>query len=175
MAISQLAPAFAITNPHDFYVPGNPYTASELSAMAYQGLLRPQFGSSYVAADIPDTASQRAKSVRLTADRLIEGSWTATLLTAAWIYLGGQAPEVFEAATAQQHRGLSRATIIPTTLRHCDYLERVDIRDEDLRVIGGIVVTSPELTIKELEQIAGSQRHQHQAAHLSSAVRSRRL
>ena len=174
MTISQVVSPFAVLNPYNLYVPGNPYTASELSAMSYQGLLRPQFGPYYVAADLPDTASQRAKSVKMAAEQLIEGNWTATLLTAAWIYLGGQAPEMFEAATAKQHRGMSRAKIMPTTLRHCDYLQREDLSDHDLRVIGGVVVTSPELTIDELAKIGGSPRHQHKAQQLSTLVETTR-
>lgn len=138
--------------------------------MSYQGMLRPQFGPYYVDTHLPDTPSQRAKSVKMVAEQFIEGSWTATLLTAAWIYLGGQAPEMFEAATAEQHRGKSRAKIIPATLRHCDYLQRKDLDDQELRVIGGVVVTSPELTIEELTKIGGSQRHQVRAQQLSSLI-----
>lgn len=161
---------FSVVNQYNLYVPGNPYTASELSAMAYHGVLRPQFGPYYVDVDLPDTPSQRAKSVRMVADQLIDGSWTATLLTAAWIYLGGQAPEMFEAATATPHRGATRATVMPTAFRHTDYLQRSEIDEEDLRVVGGVVVTSPELTIEDLLRIGGSKRHQQQAHQLCALV-----
>jgi len=160
----------SVTNQYNLYVPHEPYTPSELSAMAYHGVLRPQFGPYYVDADLPDTASQRAKSVRMAAERLIEGDWTATLLTAAWIYLGGHAPEMLEAATALQHRGASRNRVIPTALRHADYLRHDEIDQEDLRVIGGIVVTCPELTIEELLRIGGTRRHQLKAQQLCAYV-----
>lgn len=138
--------------------------------MSYHGMLRPQFGPYYVDVDLPDTAAQRAKSVRMVADRIIDGSWTATLLTAAWIHLGGQPPEMLEAATASSHRGTSRSKLIPTALRHCDYLQREDVGDEDLRVIGGVVVTSPELTIEDLLRIGGHARHQDIAWKLCAFV-----
>lgn len=166
---------WTITNDYDLYVPHNPYTASELSAMAYQGVLRPQFGPYYVDNGLPDTPSQRAKSVRMVGEQLIEGSWTATLLTAAWIHLGGQAPEMFEAATAVAHRGKSRSTVMPTALRHCDYLGDDSIHEDDLRVIGGVVVTSPELTIEDLLRLGGRARHQDQARRLGALTDRDRL
>lgn len=164
-----------ITNQYDLYVPRNPYTASELSAMAYHGVLRPQFGPYYVDSGLPDTASQRAKSVRMVGEQLIDGSWTATLLTAAWIHLGGQAPEMFEAATAVTQRGKSRSTLMPTALRQCDYLSDASIEEDDLRVIGGVVVTSPELTIEELLRLGGQARHRQQARQLCPLTERDRL
>ena len=161
---------FSVINQYNLYVPGNPYTASELSAMSYHGVLRPQFGPYYVDLDLPDTASQRAKSVKMVGDQLIDGSWTATLLTAAWIHLGGQAPEMFEAAAAVSHRVSSRAGVMPAAIRHTDYLQRAEIDDEDLRVIGGVVVTSPELTVEDLLRIGGTPRHQEKARQLCTVV-----
>lgn len=161
---------FSITNEYHLYVPNNPYNASELSAMAYHGMLRPQFGPFYVDIDLPDTASQRAKSVRMIGERLISGSWTATLLTAAWIHLGGQAPEFFEAATACTTRQRKRSRIMSSAIRQSDYLERSDISDEDLQIIGGVVVTAPELTIMDLLRIGGTQRHQDRAYELLDRV-----
>lgn len=158
------------TNHHNLYVPGNPYSRSELSAMCFHGVLRPQFGPYYVDATLPDTASQRAKSVRMAAEQLIEGSWTATLLTATWIHLGGIAPEMLEAATAMAHRGAARHRVVSTALRHADYLHRADVRDEDLQVIGGVVVTSPALTIEELLKIGGTSRHRNKARQLCELV-----
>lgn len=170
MTFTDTQPAMTMTNEYHLYLPGNPYTASELSAMAYQGMLRPQFGPYYVDVDQPDTASQRAKSVRMVAEQIIKGSWTATLLTAAWIHLGGQPPEMLEAATATSHRGTSRSKTMSTALRHCDYLGLENVGEEDLRVIGGVVVTSPELTIDDLLKIGGHERHQHIARRLCALV-----
>lgn len=143
--------------------------------MAYHGVLRPQFGPYYVDSGLPDTASQRAKSVRMVGEQLIDGSWTATLLTAAWIHLGGQAPEMFEAATAVTQRGKSRSTLMPTALRQCDYLSDASIEEDDLRVIGGVVVTSPELTIEDLLRLGGRARHQDQARRLGALTDRDRL
>ena len=161
---------FSVINQYSLYVPNDPYTASELSAMSYHGVLRPQFGPYYVDTELPDTSSQRAKSVRMAGEQLIDGSWTATLLTAAWIHLGGQAPEMLEAATAVSHRLIARASIIPAALRHTDYLQRTEIDEEDLRVIGGIVVTSPELTVEDLLRIGGTPRHVQKARELCAFV-----
>ncbi len=163
MTLSHNDAPFSMTNEYHLYVPNNPYNASELSAMAYHGMLRPQFGPFYVDIDLPDTASQRAKSVRMIGERLISGSWTATLLTAAWIHLGGQAPEYFEAATACTTRQRKRSRIMSAAIRQSDYLERPDISDDDLQIIGGVVVTAPELTVMDLLRIGGTQRHQDRA------------
>ena len=161
---------FSVVNQYGLYVPDEPYTASELSALSYHGVLRPQFGPYYVDIDCPDTASQRAKSVRMVGEQLLEGNWTATLMTAAWIHLGGQAPEMFEAATATSHRLTARASLMPAALRHLDYLQRFEIDEDDLRVIGGIVVTSPELTVEDLLRIGGTQRHLTKARELCAVV-----
>lgn len=163
-------PYDAVTNQYNLYVPHEPYSPSELSAMAYHGVLRSQFGPYYVDTDVPDTAAQRAKAVRMAGEQLIEGDWTATLLTAAWIHLGGQAPEMLEAGTATYQRTRLRSRIIPTALRHIDYLQRPDVADEDLLIIGGIVVTSIDLTIAELLCAGSTQRHQDQARQLASVV-----
>src|SRR5699024_7556641 len=127
---------------HNIFVPHNPHTPSELSAMAYQGLLRPQFGPYYVANTIPDTPAQRAKSVQLIGQQMIEGPWTAIHFTAAWIHLGGQAPENFEASTRQPQRSRRKRRIMPALLQHDNFSQRNDIADDDLIVIGGVVVTS---------------------------------
>lgn len=174
MTIFHSQTPWPVTNQYDLYVPRAPYTASELSAMAYHGVLRPQFGPYYVDRDLPDTPAQRAKSVRMVGEQLIDGPWTATLLTAAWIHLGGQAPELFEAATAVAHRGKSRSTLMPTALRHWDYLSD-DTVQEDLRVIGGIVVTSPELTIEELLRLGGHERHRQRVRQLCTLTKRDRL
>lgn len=170
MSISHDDAPFSTTNEYHLYVPNNPYNASELSAMAYHGMLRPQFGPFYVDVDRPDTASQRAKSVRLIGERLISGTWTATLLTAAWIHLGGQAPEFFEAATACTTRQRKRSRITPSAIRQSDYLERADVSEDDLQVIGGVVVTAPELTIMDLLRLGGTQRHQDRAYELLDRI-----
>lgn len=103
-------------------------------------------------------------------EQLIEGHWTATMLTAAWIHLGGQAPEMFEASTATYQRARLGSRIIPTAFRHIDYLERADVADEDLLVIGGIVVTSIELTIKDLLRTGRTPRHHDRARELANKV-----
>ena len=149
----------SITNHYDLYVPYDPFSPSELSAMTYHGLLRPQFGPYYVDVTTPDTPAQRAKAVRLAGERLVDGDWTATMLTAAWIHLGGQAPEMFEASTANYQGTRSRSKIIPTAFRNIDYLQRSDIVDKDLLVIGGTVVTSPELTVEDLLRGGRTARH----------------
>lgn len=138
--------------------------------MAYHGMLRPQFGPYYVDAEVSDTASQRAKSVRLAGDRLVRGEWTATLLTAAWIHIGGQAPEMFEAATVWYQKSPLRSRVIPSAFRHIDYLRREEVSDEDLLVIGGVVVTAPELTIEDLLRVGGTARHQQCALELACRV-----
>lgn len=160
----------SITNHYDLYVPHEPYSPSELSAMTYHGVLRPQFGPYYVDVTTPDTASQRAKGVRLAGEQLIAGDWTATMLTAAWIHLGGQSPEMFEAATATYQGTRLRSKIIPTAFRHIDYLQRSDIADEDLLVSGGIVVTSLELTIEDLLRTGRTARHHSCAGELANQV-----
>lgn len=138
--------------------------------MAYHGVLRSQFGPYYVDVATSDTAAQRAKGVRLAGEQLIEGDWTATMLTAAWIHLGGQAPEMFEAGTAKYQRGRLRSSIIPSAFRHIDYMQRSDIADEDLLMIGGIVVTSMELTIEDLLRTGCTPRHHDRARALSEMV-----
>lgn len=138
--------------------------------MAYHGMLRSQFGPFYVDTDMPDTASQRAKSVRMVGERIISGTWTATLLTAAWIHLGGQAPELFEAATASTTRQRARSRLMPSVIRQSDYLERVEVSEDDLQVIGGVVVTGPELTVVDLLRIGGTLRHQARAIELLDRV-----
>ena len=168
-----------MTNEYHLYVPNSPYNASELSAMAYHGMLRPQFGPFYVDIDMPDTASQRAKSVRMIGERIISGTWTATLLTAAWIHLGGQAPELFEAATASTTRQRARSRLMPSAIRQSDYFERAEVSEDDLQVIGGVVVTGPELTVVDLLRIGGTLRHQARAReildHVNLATLRRRL
>ncbi|TQL72768.1 hypothetical protein FB556_1437 [Enteractinococcus coprophilus] len=159
-----------MTNEYHLYVPNNPFNASELSAMTYHGMLRPQFGPFYVDIDLPDTASQRAKSVRMVGERLISGSWTATLLTAAWIHLGGQAPEIFEAATASIPRKRRRSRIMPSAIRQSDYLDRAEVSEDDLQVIGGVVVTAPELTIVDLLRVGGVQRYQARVYELFNRI-----
>lgn len=159
-----------MTNEYHLYVPNNPFNASELSAMTYHGMLRPQFGPFYVDIDLPDTASQRAKSVRMVGERLISGSWTATLLTAAWIHLGGQAPEIFEAATASIPRKRRRSRIMPSAIRQSDYLDRAEVSEDDLQVIGGVVVTAPELTIVDLLRVGGVQRYQDRVYELFNRI-----
>lgn len=168
-------PLDTVTNQHNVYVPHDPYSPSELSAMAYHGVLRSQFGPYYVDMGTPDTAAQRAKGVKTAGEQLIVGNWTATLLTAAWIHLGGQAPEMFEAATAVYQRTRLRSKIIPTAFRHIDYMQRSDVMDEDLLVVGGVVVTSIELTIEELLCFGGTQRHFERAHQLASFVEPARL
>lgn len=170
MVISQHEAHFADTNEHNLYVPNDPYTASELSAMAYHGALRPQFGPYYIDIDMPDTAAQRAKSVRLAGQRLLDGKWTATMFTAAWIHLGGQAPELFEAATATQKRPKPGSRLMPMAVRHTDYLQRSQVAEDDLLVIGGIVVTGLALTIEDLLRIGGTPRHQLRAGMLAKRV-----
>lgn len=156
------ATASAMPTEH-LYLPNTPYSASELSAMAYHGLLRPQFGPYYVESGQPDTPVQRAKSVKLVGDHLVDDQWTATLLTAAWIHLGGPAPEFFEAATAAVSRPKQRGQLMPHVLRHTNYLERNDVCDDDLLVVGGVIVTSVPATIEDLLRIGGTRRHQHKA------------
>lgn len=138
--------------------------------MAYHGMLRPQFGPYYVDAAVSDTASQRAKSVGLAGDRLVRGEWTATMMTASWIHLGGQAPEMFEAATVTYQKSRLRSRVIPLAFRHIDYLGRDEVSDEDLLVIGGVVVTAPELTIEDLLRVGGTARHQQCALELACRV-----
>lgn len=157
----------SVTNQYNLYVPYDPYSPSELSAMAYHGVLRPQFGPYYVDQDVPDTAAQRAKSVRTAGEQLIVGEWTANLLTAAWIHLGGQAPEMLEAGTTTHQRTRLRSRIVPTALRQMDYLDRSDVADDDLLVIGGIVVTNIELTIEDLLRYGGTPRHLDRARKLA--------
>lgn len=164
-----------VTTEHQLYVPGNPYNVSELSAMAFHGMLRPQFGPFYVDVDVPDSASQRAKSVRMVGDHLIGNDWTATLLTAAWIHLGGQAPELFEAATAATTRKHARSRLMPSAIRSVDYLSRAEISDDDLQVIGGVIVTSPELTVVDLLRIGATERHQIRATELLPRVNMQSL
>ncbi|GAA4110028.1 hypothetical protein [Enteractinococcus coprophilus] len=170
MTTSHSASPFLMTNEYHLYVPNNPFNASELSAMTYHGMLRPQFGPFYVDIDLPDTASQRAKSVRMVGERLISGSWTATLLTAAWIHLGGQAPEIFEAATASIPRKRRRSRIMPSAIRQSDYLDRAEVSEDDLQVIGGVVVTAPELTIVDLLRVGGVQRYQARVYELFNRI-----
>ena len=57
-----------------------------------------------------------------------------------------------------------------SAIRQSDYLERSDISDEDLQIIGGVVVTAPELTIMDLLRIGGTQRHQDRAYELLDRV-----
>lgn len=152
------------------YGPNMPYTASELSAMAYHGMLRPQFGPYYVDVDIPDTAAQRAKSVKLVGDHTIDGDWSATLLTAAWIHTGGQCPELFEATTITSPRMKERSEMMPKMLRHASSWEQSDDDQEDLLVIGGAVVTSPSRTIEDLLRIGATRRHQFKALELLPLV-----
>lgn len=160
----------SVTNHYNLYVPYDPYSPSELSAMAYHGVLRPQFGPYYVDVTTPDTAAQRAKSVRMAGEQLIEDDWTATMLTAAWVHLGGQAPEMFEAGTAKYQRARLRSQIIPTAFRHIDYLQRPDLADDDLLVIGGVIVTSIELTIEDLLRAGRTRRHHDRALALAAMV-----
>ncbi|WP_022870701.1 hypothetical protein [Yaniella halotolerans] len=160
----------SITNRYDLYVPDDPFSPSELSAMAYHGLLRPQFGPYYVDATTPDTAAQRAKAVRYAGEQLIDRDWTATMLTAAWIHLGGLAPEMFEASTATYQKTRSRTKIIPTAFRHIDYMQRSDIAEQDLLVIGGTIVTSLELTLEDLLRSGRTARHYKCAEELADLV-----
>ncbi len=164
-----------MTNEYHLYVPHDPFNPSELSAMAYHGMLRPQFGPFYIDIDMPDTASQRAKSVRMVGERIISGSWTATLLTAAWIHLGGQAPELFEAASAASKRQKIRSRIMPAAIRQSNYFQREDVSEDDLQVIGGVVVAGPELTILDLLRIGGTLRHQDRASDLLNRIDLDRL
>lgn len=157
---------------HNLFVPHEPHTPSELSAMAFQGLLRAQFGPYYVAKNIPDTPAQRAKSVQLIGEQLIDGPWIAIHFTAAWIHLGGQAPENFEAATRKPQRSRRNRKIMPALLQHENYSQRNDITDENLVVIGGVVVTSIELTMHQMSACHHSLRHQHTAALLENLVTS---
>src|SRR5699024_12572485 len=85
----------SVTNQYGLYVPHDPFSPTELSAMAYHGMLRAQFGRYYVDADLPDTATQRAKAVRMAAEHILTGDWTATLRTAAWIQTGSQDRALF--------------------------------------------------------------------------------
>lgn len=160
----------SITNHYNLYVPDEPFSQSELSAMAYHGLLRPQFGPYYADTTTPDTPAQRAKAVRLAGEQLVNGDWTATMLTAAWIHMGGQAPEMFEASTALYQGTRSGSKIIPTAFRHNDYLQRSDIVDKDLLVIGGIVVTSVELTLEDLLRSGRTNRHYNCAEELTALI-----
>lgn len=160
----------SVTNQYGLYVPYDPFSPAELSAMAYHGILRPQFGPYYVEADLPDHATQRAKAVRMTAEHLITGDWTATLLTAAWIHAGGQAPEMLEAGTADCQKSRSRSGIHPAALRHIDYLQRSELADDDLLVIGGVVVTNIALTIEDLLRLGGTSRHQVRALELIQMI-----
>lgn len=158
----------SVTNRYNLYVPYEPYTPSELSAMAYHGVIRPQFGPYYVDQEVPDTPAQRAKAVRMAGEQLIIGEWTANLLTAAWIHLGGQAPEMLEAGTATHQRTRLHSRIVPTACRQMDYLQRHDIADDDLLIIGGVVVTNIEVTIEDLVCFGGTPRHVDRARQLAS-------
>ncbi len=160
----------SVTNQYGLYVPHDPFSPNELSAMAYHGVLRAQFGPYYVDADVPDTATQRAKAVRMAAEHVITGDWTATLLTAAWIHAGGQAPEMLEAGTAEYQNSHSRLGVHPAALRHVDYLQRPELEDDDLLVIGGVVVTNVALTIEDLLRLGGTPRHQSRALELTQMI-----
>src|SRR5699024_11662928 len=89
----------SVTNQYGLYVPHDPFSPTELSAMAYHRMLRAQFAPYYVDADLLDTATQRANAVRMAAEHIITRDWTATLLTAAWIHNGEQQPEMIKAGT----------------------------------------------------------------------------
>jgi len=160
----------SVTNQYGLYVPHDPFSPTELSAMAYHGILRAQFGPYYVDADLPDTATQRAKAVRMAAEHIITGDWTATLLTAAWIHTGGQAPEMLEAGTAEYQKSRSQPGVHPMALRHVDYLQRPELAEDDLLVIGGVVVTSVALTIEDLLRLGGTPRHQSRALELTKMI-----
>lgn len=157
-----------VTNQYNLYVPFEPYSPAELSAMTYQGILRPQFGPYYAHVSVADTSTQRAKSVKMAGDRLIKGDWTAAMLTAAWIHLGGQAPEMLEAETTEYQKSRGRSRLIPLALRHVDYLTREEVAEDDLLVIGGVVVTGLALTIEDLLRLGGTARHQQRAKELAA-------
>lgn len=160
-------PLDSVTNQYQLYVPYEPYSPAELSAMAYHGLLRDQFGPYYVDTELPDTTAQRAKAVKMAGEQLVTGEWTARMLTAAWIHLGGQAPEMLEAGTATYQRARLRSRIIPTALRHLDYQHSPDVADEDVLMVGGVMVTSIDLTVKELLDCGGTRRHIDKAGGLA--------
>src|SRR5699024_3650945 len=62
------------------------------------------------------------------------------------------------------------ARIMPSAIRQTDYLQRPEVSDDELQVIGGVLVTGQELTIRDLLRLGGTQRHQQRAYELLDHV-----
>lgn len=160
---------------HHIYVPYEPYNPSELSAMALQGYLRAQFGPHYVDVTTPDTASQRAKSVKLVAGRLVPGHWIATLRTATWIHLGGSSPDIFESAVPHPERVRQFSRIMRVTTRDTAEYGAVEALQEHLLMVGGAVVTDIPLTIIDLLRTGSTLHHLEPAIRLAHHVTTAQL
>lgn len=160
---------------HHIYVPYEPYNPAELSAMALQGTLRAQFGPYYVDVTTPDTPSQRAKSVKLLAERLVEGHWIATLRTAAWIHLGGSSPDIFETAIPRPERIRQFSRIMRVTTRDTAEYRDVDALQEHLLMVGGALVTDIPLTIVDLLRTGSTLNHLEPAIRLARFIRTDQL
>ncbi|MBG6083456.1 hypothetical protein [Zhihengliuella flava] len=125
-----------------FYRPGQPFAAGELSAMALAGDLYPMLSGLWTSVVPPWTAQQRADGIWALLNEC--QAQAACGAAAAWIYTAGPGPDVIEYTSAHPLRRGRQSRLQPV---RC--VER-DLRPEDLRLVAGATITSPERTAFDL-------------------------
>lgn len=117
-------------------------SCAELTAACLDGHLV-ALGDAYMPADAVETPALRAGSLA----RILGDTLAATHLTAAWIH--GCLPEPPARHTVQ--RAVSRRLhVVPD--RHLVYRD-LTVASEDLRLIGGVLVTTPDRTLADLARV----------------------
>ncbi|OFI37883.1 hypothetical protein BIU82_05095 [Arthrobacter sp. SW1] len=128
----------------ELYSPSALFSYAELQSMAFDGVLQPLFGESFIAPGVSVTPRLRARAAALMVPGNIRRKVVAGRMTAAWIYGCGTAPERLSLLVDAKHRVSSlRST------RGC-ILHEVRLGPMDVVSIGGLLVTSPLRTAVDI-------------------------
>lgn len=148
-------------SPEPFLVPGLPFSAPELRGMELSGLLVHVMGDLYLPADqdapahpVRDGARIRAAAVRRLAGPVLPGPWVAIGRTAAWVHVGGEAPDVLEASVDRYHRRPLYPGAVGLRLEQSGLAPAPDGRGHpdgaDVVSVHGLWCTSIERTVEDL-------------------------
>lgn len=151
---SVLSPA-----PEWLLAPGEPFGTAELQVMARTGLLRSVMGGLYVTNEQSDTVDTRAVVAHYLGQMYLTESWTVTLQTALWVYVGGNPPHHFDAAVTRYHRPPLKRPAVQLQLRQSEVARQAICRPQrptDVVQTGPLRHTSPERTVEDLLRLGTS-------------------
>lgn len=124
------------------FFPGDRLSEAELCAARLDGHVV-EVGTAYAPADTVETAAMRGASLQPVIGRTL----AASHLTAAWVHGAICEPPVRH--TAQRAVGRRAHAVVDSKMLYRD----VRVPDEDLVVIGGVLVTTPERTLADLARV----------------------